>query len=69
MPARSVPLTGLPHGFQVSDVELGTDHLVVRGRLAHWRIEMPRARLENIVTALRVTGQSVLNLRGSAPTT
>lgn len=66
MPARSVPLTGLPHGFQVSDVELGSDNLVVRGRLAHWRIEMPKARLENIVAALRVTGQTVLNLHDSA---
>ncbi|BBY97634.1 hypothetical protein [Mycolicibacterium fallax] len=65
MPARSVPLSGLPHGFQVSDVELGTDNLVVRGGLPHWRIELAKARLENLVAALRVTGLPLLNLRDS----
>ena len=50
---------------RVSDVELGTDNLVVRGGLPHWRIELAKARLENLVAALRVTGLPLLNLRDS----
>lgn len=68
-PARSVPLTGLPHGLVVSDLELGADNLVVRGRLAHWRVELAKARLENIVAALGAAGLPLLNLRGSAQET
>lgn len=66
-PARAVPLTGLPQGLTVSGIELGADTLVIRGRLTQWRIEMPRARLESIVAALRVTGLPLLNLRRAAP--
>lgn len=65
LPARTPPyrvqLPELAHGLQITGVEFTPGMLRLTGTLPEWRTELPRRRLEDIVTQLSVTGV-VLNL-------
>jgi hypothetical protein len=65
LPARTpgypVGLPDLPRGFLITDVRLGPGSLHVSGLLPEWRMELPIARLEDVITRLSDGGR-VLNL-------
>jgi hypothetical protein len=56
-----VGLPDLPRGFLITDVRLGPGSLHVSGLLPEWRMELPIARLEDVITRLSDGGR-VLNL-------
>jgi hypothetical protein len=65
LPARTpgyrVALPELPHGLTLTGLSIEPDMLRLSGSLAEWRIEVPRARLEDVVNQLSVVGRP-LNL-------
>lgn len=60
-PAYRVRLPEFAHGLQLTGVEFSPGAVRLTGTLPEWRTELPRSRLEDIVTQLDVTGV-VLNL-------
>ncbi|AFM17489.1 hypothetical protein Mycch_2728 [Mycolicibacterium chubuense NBB4] len=60
-PAYPVQLPELAHGLQLTGVDFGPGVVQVSGTLPEWRSELPRKQLEDIISALSVTGV-VLNL-------
>jgi hypothetical protein len=60
-PAYPVRLPELPHGLQLTGVSFAPGLLRLSGRLPEWRMDVPRARLEDIVNQLSAVGRP-LNL-------
>lgn len=60
-PAYPVHLPELPHGLQLTDICIEPGKLSLSGTLQEWRIDVPRARLEDVVNQLSVVGRP-LNL-------
>jgi len=60
-PAYPVRLPPLPHGLQLTDVEFDADVMRLTGTVPEWRMEIPRARLEDMIAQLSVVGRP-LNL-------
>jgi LmeA-like phospholipid-binding len=65
-PAYPVRLPQLPHGLQLTDISFEPDKLCLSGKLQEWRIDIPRARLEDIINQLGVAGRP-LNLTRLGP--
>jgi hypothetical protein len=63
-PGYRVPIPELPHGLTLIDISIEPDKLCLSGRLEQWRIDVPRARLEDVVNQLSVVGRPLrpLNL-------
>jgi hypothetical protein len=57
VPAYPVRLPEFPHGLRITGVDLATDVVHLSGELPEWRMEMPRSRLEKIITQLDVAGR------------
>lgn len=60
-PAYRVGLPEFTHGLQLTGVEFTPGVVRLTGTLPEWRTELPRKRLEDIITQLSVSGV-VLNL-------
>jgi hypothetical protein len=60
-PAYAMPLPELPHGLRLTDISFRPDMLCLSGTLQEWRIDVPRTRLEDVITQLSVVGRP-LNL-------
>lgn len=60
-PTYPIHLPELPHGLQLTDISIEPDKLCLSGTLQEWRIEVPRARLEDVINQLSVVGRP-LNL-------
>lgn len=60
-PAYPVHLPELPHGLQLTDISFRPDMLCLSGTLQEWRVDVPRTRLEDVITQLSVVGRP-LNL-------
>jgi hypothetical protein len=60
-PGYRVALPELPHGLTLTDISIEPDKLCLSGSLAEWRIDVPRARLEDVINQLSVVGRP-LNL-------
>jgi hypothetical protein len=63
-PGYRVAIPELPHGLTLTDISIEPDKLCLSGRLEQWRIDVPRARLEDVVNQLSVVGRPLrpLNL-------
>jgi hypothetical protein len=60
-PAYPVHLPELPHGLVLTAITFAPDTVCVSGTLPEWRIDLPRKRLEDIISQLSVVGMP-LNL-------
>ncbi len=60
-PAYPVRLPKLPHGLQLTGVTFGSGSLRLSGTVPQWRMDVPRARLEDIIAQLSSMG-GALNL-------
>jgi hypothetical protein len=60
-PAYPVQLPPLPHDLQLTGVEFDADVMRLRGTLPEWRTELPRTRLDDMISQLSVVGRP-LNL-------
>jgi hypothetical protein len=60
-PAYPVHLPDLPHGLALTDISIEPDKLCLSGMLAEWSMDVPRARLEDVINQLSVVGRP-LNL-------
>lgn len=60
-PAYPLRLPALTHALTVTDVAVGPDVVRLSATVPQWHAEMPRKRLEDIITHLSVTGV-VVNL-------
>ena len=60
-PRYRVMLPELPHGLVLTDISIEPDKLCLSGTLDEWRIDVPRARLEDVINQLSVVGRP-LNL-------
>lgn len=60
-PAYPVRLPEFAHGLQLTGIAFAPGVVRLTGTLPEWRTELPRKRLENIITQLSVSGV-VLNL-------
>ncbi|MBV9515450.1 MAG: hypothetical protein JO280_15645 [Mycobacteriaceae bacterium] len=60
-PAYPVRLPNLPHGLQLTGVTFGAGSLRLSGTVPEWRMDIPRARLEDIIGQLSSMG-GALNL-------
>jgi hypothetical protein len=56
-PAYPVHLPDLPHGLQLTGISFGPGSLHLTGSLPEWRIEVPRKRLEDIISQLNTVGR------------
>ncbi len=61
VPAYPVRLPELPHGLQLTGVTFGAGLLKISGTVPEWRVDIPRARVEDIIGQLSSMGE-VLNL-------
>lgn len=61
MSAYPVRLTGVPHGLQLTGVGFGPGVVKVTGALPEWRMDVPRAGIEDIIDQLSSVGRT-LNL-------
>jgi hypothetical protein len=61
LPARTpgypVRLPELPHGLRLTSVEFSPGIVRLTGSLSEWRMDLPRTRLEDTITALSVVGR------------
>ncbi len=55
-PAYPVRLPELPHGLQLTGISFAPDRVLLSGTLPEWRMDMPRKRLEAILSQLSVVG-------------
>jgi hypothetical protein len=60
-PAYPVHLPELPHGLRLTGIEFAPDVVRLSGMVPEWRMDLPRTRLEDILTQLSVVGRP-LNL-------
>jgi hypothetical protein len=60
-PAYPVRLPNLPHGLQLTGVTFGAGVLTVSGTVPEWRVDIPRARVEDVISQLSSMGEA-LNL-------
>jgi hypothetical protein len=60
-PAHAVQLPELPHGLRLTDIRFEPDKLCLSGVLQEWRIDVPRTRIEDVITQLSAVGRP-LNL-------
>ncbi len=60
-PAYPVHLPELPHGLVLTDISIEPDKLCLSGTLQEWRVDVPRTRLEDVISQLSVVGRP-LNL-------
>jgi hypothetical protein len=51
----------LPHGLQLTAVDLAAGVVRLTGTLPQWHMELPRARLEDVISQLSAVGRP-LNL-------
>lgn len=65
VPAYPVQLPEFPHGLELTDVSLGPELLQLSGTLPEWRMDVPQAGLETIITQLSSVGRQ-LNLTRAA---
>lgn len=61
VPARPVTLPELAGGLTLTSLEFGPGSVHLTGSLPQWRVEVPRTRIEDILTQLSVVGRP-LNL-------
>lgn len=61
VPPYPVHLPELPHGLQLTGISMQPDTLCLSGTLQEWRVDVPRARLEDVINQLSVVGRP-LNL-------
>ena len=57
MPAHAVELPPLPHGLKLTGVEFEANVVRLHGTLPHWRTELPRNLVEDMITQLSVVGR------------
>ena len=62
VPAYPVQLPDLPRGLQLTGISFGPGCLHLSGTLPEWRLDLPRAGLEDVLTQLNSVGRSTLNL-------
>jgi hypothetical protein len=60
-PGYPVRLPELPRGLQLTSVDLAPGVVRLTGTLPQWRMALPRARLEDVISQLSVVGRP-LNL-------
>ena len=60
-PAYRVRLPELPHGLALTDISIAPDVLILSGSLQEWHVNVPRRRLEDVISQLSVVGRP-LNL-------
>ena len=60
-PAYRVRLPELPHGLALTDISIAPDVLILSGSLPEWHVNVPRRRLEDVISQLSVVGRP-LNL-------
>ncbi|MGV0632924.1 LmeA family phospholipid-binding protein [Mycolicibacillus trivialis] len=58
-PAYPIQLPPFPHGLELTDVRLGPDTLHLTGVLPEWRMAVPQAGLETIITQLSSVGRQL----------
>ena len=58
-PAYPVRLPDLPHGLVLTAITFAPDMVCVSGILPEWRIDLPRKRLEDIISQLSIVGMPV----------
>ena len=64
-PAYPVRLPDLPLGLRLTEVQLASQVVRLSGSLPEWRMEVPRSRLEGMISQLNVVGrQPMLNWWG-----
>lgn len=62
VPPYPVALPELPHGLQLTGITFGPGCLRLTGILPEWRMDLPRAGLEDILSQLNSVGRNTLNL-------
>lgn len=62
VPAYPVQLPELPYGLQLTGVSFGPGAVRLTGTLPEWRMDLPRAGVEDILDQLNSVGRSTLNL-------
>lgn len=67
-PAYPVRLPPLPHGVTLTGVELLADVVRLSGTVPEWRIEVPRARLDDVITQLSEVGRPLRLIWSSSAT-
>lgn len=68
-PSYRVPVPELPHGLALTSVEFAPGIVRLTGILPDWRIDMPRARLEDILGQLSIVGRPLSLIWPSAANT
>ena len=68
-PSYRVRLPELPHGLQLTSVDFAPGIVRLTGTLPHWRVDMPRTRLEDIVAQLSAVGRPLSVIWSSAADT
>jgi hypothetical protein len=63
-PSYPVHLPLLASGLTLTDVTLGPNAVHLSGQLPQWRADVPRARLEDLLTQLTAVGPLTLSLLG-----
>jgi hypothetical protein len=63
-PAYPVHLPELPHGLQLTAIEFAPDVVRLSGIVPEWRMEIPRTRLEDLLTQLSLVGPLSLTRLG-----
>lgn len=61
VPAYPIQLPVFPHGMELTDVSLTPGRLQLSGTLPEWRMDVPQAGLETVITQLSSVGRQ-LNL-------
>ncbi len=56
-PSYGVRVPDLPHGLELTSIEFAPGVVRLTGTLPHWRADMPRTRLDDIVTQLSAVGR------------
>lgn len=59
MPAYPVKLPELASGLTLTDLSFGPQTVQLSGSLPEWRTEVPRARVEDVLTQLSAVGRTV----------
>lgn len=62
VPAYPVQLPALPHGLRLTGLTFGPGSLQLTGTVPEWRLDIPRAGLEDLLNQLNSVGRGTLNL-------
>ena len=65
-PSYGVRVPELPHGLELTSIEFAPGVVRLTGTLPHWRADMPRTRLDDIVSQLSAVGRPLSVMWSSA---